>query len=145
MVALVKKLVLVIVLCALVLFAYQNAGLLSQTLQFRLDAYAWNWKTPEFPLVFLLVVCFLLGMLLAGFHGLYERLARRADIRKRDKRIRALEKELAELRAQHRETASSPSADGRSLQRISEPSSSPEDKRPRAEPSSPQTEEEPSL
>lgn len=102
MLAFFKKLLLVVLLAALVLFAYQNLEPLSRTMRFSFDLYTRGWKfdTPDLPLVFLFVVFFLFGMLAAGFHGVYERMARRAEIRRRDKHIRALEKEMGELRAQ---------------------------------------------
>jgi len=101
MLAFVKKMIFALVLAALVLFAYQNLTPLSQSIQFVIDPYYREpWQTPEFPVVFLFVVFFLLGMLGAGFHGVYERMARRVELRRRDKRIRELEKEISGLRAQ---------------------------------------------
>jgi len=57
----------------------------------------------------LFLVFFFLGMLAAGVHNVYERMARRIDVRKRDKRIRELEKELTELKAKVHELKPPPS------------------------------------
>ena len=145
MLGLFRKLVLVAILCLLVLFAYQNAGPLSQTLEFRLNLFAWSGKSPDFPLVFLLVVCFLLGVLTSGVHGLYERFARRVEIRKRDKRIRALEKEIAELRSQAEEVRPLSAGAGRGAGGAAASSREPAAGNPRIEPTRSRIEEEPTL
>jgi hypothetical protein len=114
MLAFVKKIVFALILAALVLFAYQNLTPLSQSIQFEINPYYREpVQTPNFPVVFLFVVFFLLGMLAAGFHGVYERMARRMEIRRRDKRIRELEKENSGLRAQVAELRPPPSAEAR--------------------------------
>ena len=59
-----------------------------------------QFQTPEIHNLLLFLVFFFLGILAAGVHNVYERIARRIDVRKRDKRIRQLEKELEELRAE---------------------------------------------
>jgi hypothetical protein len=75
---------------------------LNQAVEFHIKLWhLWGiYTTPKIPVVLLFGVFFLLGMILAGFHGVYERMARRIHVRKRDKRIRELEKELGELRAE---------------------------------------------
>ena len=145
MLGLFRKLTLVAILCLLVLFAYQNAGPLSQTLQFQLNLYAWNGETPNFPLVFLLVVCFLLGVLATGFHGLYQRFARRLDVRKRDKRIRALEKELAEVRSQVERPRPPMGGEGGGAGVADAPSRDVAGNKPRIAPPPRRMEEEPTL
>jgi uncharacterized integral membrane protein len=121
----VKRLLFALSLLLLAVLVYQNLQPLSQKTQFRLSL-SWvtpqestpesgaadttsqggavegnaDYITPEIPNLLLFLACLILGMLLAGFHGVYERMARRFDIRKRDKHIRALEKELGEYKAQ---------------------------------------------
>jgi hypothetical protein len=104
-----KRLLFVFFLILVVLFVYQNRGPLSQTTQFSFDLYWWGsqdsapglqFQTPEIHNLLLFLVFFFLGILAAGVHNVYERIARRIDVRKRDKRIRQLEKELEELRAE---------------------------------------------
>jgi hypothetical protein len=98
----VKRFGWIALLAFLILFGYENIEPLSQTAQFHFNFHVSDliFETPELPLVFLLVGAFLLGMIAAGLQGLYEKMARRMDIRRRDKRIRELERELEELRAQ---------------------------------------------
>lgn len=102
MFAFVRKFGAALLLVFLILFGFQNLAALSQTARFELNLYVpgWVFVGPPLPLVFLLVACFLLGMIAAGFQGFYEKLARYVDIRSRDRRIRALEKEVAALHAQ---------------------------------------------
>lgn len=105
MLAFLKKLFFTLCLFVLLVFVYQNLEALGTNVPFVFDAYfqGYRYQTPPFPVWILFAVFFLLGMLAAGFHGIYERLARRVEIRKRDKRIRELEKELGELRAREAE------------------------------------------
>lgn len=101
MFAFLRKFGFALVLVFVILFGFQNLAALSQTAKFELDFYVpgWVFVGPPLPLVFLLVAAFLLGMVAAGMKGFYESIARYVDIRSRDRRIRDLEKEVAELRA----------------------------------------------
>ena len=113
MLALLKKIVFAAVVLLLVLLGYQNAEILSNKTHFVLDLYAegYQWETPEFPVVLLYGVFFLLGLVAAGFQGIYERIARKTEIRRREKRIRALEAETDALRTQLAELKPPPVAE----------------------------------
>ena len=113
MLALLKKIVFAAVVLLLVLLGYQNAEILSNKTHFVLDLYAegYQWETPEFPVVLLYGVFFLLGLVAAGFQGIYERIARKTEIRRREKRIRALEAETDALRTQLAELEPPPVAE----------------------------------
>lgn len=139
-----KRLAFVVSLVLLVIFGFQNAGWLSQTSQFTLDLRFWKYQSPDFPLFILLGVSFLLGMLAAGAHGAYEWLARRADIRRRERRIRALEEEVAMLRSQLAELRPGPVATSPASVQAPAPSPNP-DHTSRIAPPSPPSEREPTL
>ena len=111
MLAFLKKLFLALCLIVLLIFLYENLEPLATKIPFVFDLFVqgWRYETPAFPVWILFAAFFLLGMLAAGFHGLYERMARRGEIRRRDKRIRELEKELSGLRAQVAELRPPPS------------------------------------
>jgi hypothetical protein len=113
MLSLLKKILFAAVVLLLVLVGYQNAEILSEKTHFMLDLYAdgYRWDTPEFPVVLLYGVFFLLGLLAAGFQGIYERIARKTEMRRRDKRIRALEAEADALRTQLAELQPPPAAE----------------------------------
>ncbi len=100
----IKRVVLAAVIVAVALVAIQpeNLQALGQTIQFHIKLWdLWTfYSTPPFPVALLFGVFFLLGLVVAGFHGIFERIARRAEVRKRDRRIRELEKELERLRKQ---------------------------------------------
>ncbi|MBI5439970.1 MAG: DUF1049 domain-containing protein [Deltaproteobacteria bacterium] len=100
MLPLLKRFGFVLLLALGIMVAWQNAESLSQSASFRLDFHVSGlaFETPAFPLAALLIGAFLVGMLFAGFQGIYERVARTVDIRRRDRRIRELEKELEECR-----------------------------------------------
>jgi len=111
--AFVRKFGFFVLLAAVLLFGFQNLEALSRTVRFEFSFFApeLTFVTPEFPVVFLLVAFFLLGMIAAGFQGFYEKLARSLDIRRRDRRIRDLEREVAELHTQLEALAPSPPAE----------------------------------
>lgn len=113
MLTLLKKILFAVAVLLLVLLGYQNAGELSTKTRFILDLYAEGvrWQTPEFPVVLLYGAFFVLGLISAGFHGVYERLARKAEIRRGNKRIRTLEAELDSLRGQLAELRPPPQAE----------------------------------
>jgi hypothetical protein len=112
MLAFIKKLLLALFLFVVLIFVYENMAALSQTVPFVFDLFVkgYRYESPALPVWILFAVFFLLGMLTAGFHGVYERVARHAEIRKRDKRIRDLGKEVAELRVQVAELRPPPAA-----------------------------------
>jgi hypothetical protein len=113
MLAFLKRFVFFLLLALALLFGYQNLEALSSTTKFRFDFYVkgLGLETPELPVVFLFVGFFLLGMIAAGFRGFYDRMSRRMEIRRRDRRIRELEKEVADLRSQ-----ATPREAGRSIE-----------------------------
>ncbi|WP_025323044.1 LapA family protein [Deferrisoma camini] len=134
----IKRVVLAAVIVAVALVAIQpeNLQALGQTIRFHIKLWdLWTfYSTPPFPVALLFGVFFLLGLVVAGFHGIFERIARRAEVRKRDRRIRELEKELERLRKQLAELPPPPS----------EPSP-PAQTGPAAPPAAAPPEEEPTL
>ncbi len=111
-----KKTVFALLVIAAVLFGIQpeNLAALSETIQFHLKLWdLWHlYSTPPLPVALLFGVCFLLGILVAGFHGVYERFSKRREVRKRDRRIRELEAEVDRLRAQAAEVKTSAAPSG---------------------------------
>lgn len=102
MFSILKKMAFWFVLVFVILFCFQNLEDLSTQVKFHFDLFVPGqvYETPRFPVIFLLGLFFLMGMVAAGFFGFYEKLARQLDIRKRDKRIRELEQEVAQLHTQ---------------------------------------------
>jgi hypothetical protein len=115
MLAFVKKILFALFVLVLLVFLYQNLEALGTTVPFVFDLFVSGvrYETPEFPVWLLFAVFFLFGMIAAGFHGIYERMARRVEIRRRDKRIRELEKEVGELRGRAAELKPPPEAEER--------------------------------
>jgi uncharacterized integral membrane protein len=110
MFAILKKFVFWFILVFVIVFCFQNMEDLSTQVKFHFDLFVPGqvYETPRFPVIFLLGLFFLMGMLAAGFFGFYEKLARQLDIRKRDRRIRELEQEVAQLRARSEAAAPAP-------------------------------------
>ncbi len=109
-----KKTVFALLVIAVALFGIQpeNLAALSETIQFHLKLWdLWHlYSTPPLPVALLFGVCFLLGILVAGLHGVYERFSKRREVRRRDRRIRELEAEVDRLRAQAAELKTPPPA-----------------------------------
>ncbi len=99
MFAFIKKIFLAFVLAGVVLFGYQNMTPLSQEISFSFDLYSegLTYQTPEFPVVFLFISFFLIGVMMAGFGGIFERVARKTEIRLAKRKVKALEKRVSEL------------------------------------------------
>ncbi len=103
MVRFLKRALLATLIVVLVLLCIQpeNLAALSETIQFHIKFWdLWQiYSTPPFPVALLFGVFFLLGLLAAGLHGIYERFARRAEMRRKNRRIQELEAEVEALKA----------------------------------------------
>jgi hypothetical protein len=98
--AFLKKILVAVLVALAMIFCFQNLEALSQTASFTFSFYLSDlvFQTRSFPLFFLLISAFLLGMLAAGLHAFYGNVSRSLDLRRRERRIRELEKELEECR-----------------------------------------------
>ncbi len=151
MVRFLKRALLATLIVVLVLLCIQpeNLAALSETIQFHIKFWdLWQiYSTPPFPVALLFGVFFLLGLLTAGLHGIYERLARRAEIRRKNRRIRELEAEVEALKARLAELKppeeAPPPAEAPSAGAGSQAPARPPEKRPAGPP--PPMEEEPTL
>jgi len=96
----IKGIVVTLLLFALVNFLYWNlhSNALGYAVAFQFNIPPYLFLTSEpFPIGFLLICAFFLGMILASALGFYRFLGRKVAIRRRDKRIKALEKQLHDL------------------------------------------------
>lgn len=127
MITILRKFVFWFLLVFVILFCFQNLEDLSTQVKFHFDLFVPGqvYETPRFPVIFLLGVFFLMGMLAAGFFGFYEKLARQLDIRRRDKRIRELEQEVAQWKALAEPPASPASPPAREGEAAAAPGAAP--------------------
>lgn len=102
----VKVLVLVLVFFISMMFFVQNNAVLSQTVALKLDLFFDTaWSSIELPFYFMVLCAFLLGALLTMLLLMISRMRAGAALRRANKRIRVLEKELNSLRNLPLETA----------------------------------------
>lgn len=95
----VKVLVLVLVFFISMLFFVQNNAVLSQTVTLTLDLFFDTaWTSMALPFYFMILCAFLLGALLTMLLLMLSRMRASAALRRANKRIRILEKELHSLR-----------------------------------------------
>ncbi|PLX40421.1 MAG: hypothetical protein C0609_12025 [Deltaproteobacteria bacterium] len=123
MAAFLRKIFIALIIGATVLFAFENTGPLSQEVQFTFDLFigGLKYEAPAFPVFFLFLAAFLIGLMYAGLHGIYERIARKAESRSLNRRIKALETELNAARDQvsalteERHRSGMPESDGEEI------------------------------
>ena len=95
----VKVLVLVLVFFISMMFFVQNNAVLSQAVTLKLDLFFDTaWSSIELPFYFMVLCAFLLGALCTMLMLMVSRLRAGAALRRANKRIRVLEKELNSLR-----------------------------------------------
>lgn len=95
----VKVLALVLVFFISMMFFVQNNAVLSQTVTLKLDLFFDTaWSSIALPFYFMVLCAFLLGALITMFSFMVSRLRSANNLRKANKRIRVLEKELNSLR-----------------------------------------------
>ncbi|PLX40620.1 MAG: hypothetical protein C0608_08780 [Deltaproteobacteria bacterium] len=120
MAAFLRKIFIALIIGATVLFAFENTGPLSQEVQFTFDLFigGLKYEAPPFPVFFLFLAAFLIGLMYAGLHGIYERIARKAENRSLNRKIKTLEAELTKERekvsslTEERHRAGIPESDG---------------------------------
>lgn len=95
----VKVLILVLVFFISMMFFVQNNAVLSQAVTLKLDLFFDTaWSSIELPFYFMVLCAFLLGALCTMLMLMVSRLRAGAALRRANKRIRVLEKELNSLR-----------------------------------------------
>lgn len=96
MIRFMKTFLYTILFFLLILLFIQNSIPLSQEFSFHLNLYVpgLNWETIEMPLFFLVMLIFVLGCLFTMFPFFCDRLSLLSKLRKTDKKIALIEKEL---------------------------------------------------
>jgi uncharacterized membrane protein YciS (DUF1049 family) len=97
---LIKTFILLIVLIVIALFFLQNNTQFEQEVVFQLKFYIWDyiWNSGPVPLFFVVLLVFALGMLITMVMLGLDRFKLSYTIRRANKKIRKLEKELQGLR-----------------------------------------------
>ena len=94
----VKAIISIVLMLLAVILIVENLAQLSQKLTLRVDLYFWNWKTEPMAFYFVMIIVFFLGVLIAGFFGVFERFKLKSEIRTLSRERRERDKELNSLR-----------------------------------------------
>ena len=95
----VKVILLILLLCVLVVLAYQNSEAISKTVQFRLDpVFFEETQSPEIAIGLVMLVAFFLGVVVMGFCGMTERFRLKKRIKMCTKELESKDQELNSLR-----------------------------------------------
>lgn len=95
----IKVLLLVFIFFITMMFFVQNNEVLQQSVTLKLDFFVNPaWSSIPLPFYFMILVAFLLGALCSLFILVFDRMRIANTLRKANKRIRTLEKEVNSLR-----------------------------------------------
>jgi putative membrane protein len=94
----VKAIISILLMLLAVILIVENLAQLSQKLILKVDLYFWDWETEPMAFYFVIIIVFLLGILVAGFYGIFERFKLKKEIKIISKERREKDKELNSLR-----------------------------------------------
>ena len=94
-----KLIILMLVLCIVVILAYQNSEAVSRTVHFRLNpVFFEESQTPELAFGLVMLMAFFLGVIVTGFCGMTERFRLKKKIKMCTKALEDKDQELNSLR-----------------------------------------------
>ena len=94
----VKAIISIALMLLAVVLIVENLAQLSQKLILKVDLYFWDWETEPMAFYFVIIIVFLLGILVAGFYGIFERFKLKKEKKIISKERREKDKELNTLR-----------------------------------------------
>lgn len=93
-------LLVVLVLLGILIYQNQTYFMTASALTLDLKISNWNWTTPPLQNIVYLGICFLLGLMLAGFKGFLSGFRLKKDIKKKEAAIAALEGQIHSLKTE---------------------------------------------
>jgi len=93
-----KFILYVIVGLIVIAIIVENNEVLSKTIHFKLDIFAFHYQTTEISIYYIAAVPFLLGMIITVFYGMFEWFRLKKQIKDLYKIIKDKDKELNSLR-----------------------------------------------
>ena len=94
----IKAIVSILVMLFVVIIVVENLGELSKTLTLRVDLLFWGVKTAPMAFYLVMITAFLIGVLVAGFFGIFERFRLKREIKRLSKENKEKDKELNSYR-----------------------------------------------
>ncbi|MBN2060290.1 MAG: DUF1049 domain-containing protein [Deltaproteobacteria bacterium] len=94
----IKFIIAIIVMMLVIIVIVENHEAFSTKVIFKLELFSINLQTREISLYYIVAVTFLLGILIAGFYGMFERFNLKKQIKTLINSSREKDKELNSLR-----------------------------------------------
>ena len=94
----IKFIIAIIVMMLVVIIIVENHEAFSTRVVFRLDLFTIHLQTTEISLYYIVAITFLLGILIAGFYGIFERFSLKKRIKDLVNSSSEKDKELNSLR-----------------------------------------------
>jgi uncharacterized integral membrane protein len=94
----VKAIASILVMLFVVIIVVENLEQLSKTLTLRVDLLFWGVKTAPMAFYLVMITAFLIGVLVAGFFGIFERFRLKREIKRLSKENKEKDKELNSYR-----------------------------------------------
>ena len=94
----IKAIVSILVMLFVVIIVVENLEQLSQTLTLRVDLLFWGVKTPPMAFYLVVIIAFLIGVLVAGFLGIFERFRLKREMKRLSKENKEKDNELNSYR-----------------------------------------------
>ena len=88
----------ILVMLFVVIVVVENLEQLSKTLTLRVDLLFWGVKTAPMAFYLVMITAFLIGVLVAGFFGIFERFRLKREIKRLSKENKEKDKELNSYR-----------------------------------------------
>ncbi len=90
----IKAIVSILIMLLVIILIVENLGQLSKTLILRVDFLFWSHETPPTAFYLVMIIVFLLGVLITGFFGIFERFRLKKEIRALSREKVAKEREI---------------------------------------------------
>jgi uncharacterized integral membrane protein len=94
----IKAIASILVMLFVVIIVVENLEQLSKTLTLRVDLLFWGVKTAPMAFYLVMITAFLIGVLVAGFFGIFERFRLKREIKRLSKENKEKDKELNSYR-----------------------------------------------
>jgi uncharacterized integral membrane protein len=94
----IKAIVSILIMLLVIILIVENLGQLSKTVILRVDLLFWSHETPPMAFYLVMIIVFLLGVLIAGFFGIFERFRLKKEIRTLSREKTTKEREINSLR-----------------------------------------------
>ncbi|MCD6562157.1 MAG: LapA family protein [Deltaproteobacteria bacterium] len=94
----IKLIIITLFLLLIIIVAVQNYAAFVTPVSFRLDLFFSRFQSVKMPISFVVVVAFLIGFVVAGGYGMFERFRLKKQIKTLTKEVKEMDNEINSLR-----------------------------------------------